>query len=140
MKYFLFLLFSLSSLSAYDTVDRYVDFINQIGRGENVLQSNVEEIFEPDCSKIFNGNLVAKDSESIVADLLAIYRNYGSWQIHVHEVLDAIDAYVIRISIESQTLGFNTAIVILRTNIEDKITEINEVFSPVPNEYEFVRY
>lgn len=119
---------------------RYIDFINRVGKGEVFPQRDEAAIvIASDCQKIFNGHLFAKNREDFVADLLSVHENHGSWQIVPVEVIKVpLDNIVIlRIIIESDNFGTNTAIVILRYNSNYLITEINEVFNQVKGSYDF---
>jgi len=147
MKNFIFLALAVFGVLSADvdantllnTTDQYILFVNRIASGENVRRGEASAILDPDCRKIFNGNLITTDSESFVMDLLSVYRNIGGWKVIPIEIIDATKDGVIvfRSMIETQNLGVYTAIVILRFNDEGLISEINEVFSFVENQYEF---
>lgn len=119
---------------------RYVDFINRIGKGDIFAQTDAAAlVIAPECKKIFNAHLFARNREDFIADLLSVYENHGCWKIIPIEVIRApLDNIVIlRLIIEAENLGTNTAIVILRYDVNYLITEINEVFSPVKGSYDF---
>ena len=122
------------------TSHRYIDFVNRIGRGEAFVQMDEALLlFAPGCKKVFNGQLLMENRESLVANLLSVYETYGSW---THIPIDIIgasasNAVILRTRIETEHLGINTAIIILRFDSSNLITEINEVFSPVKNHCDF---
>jgi len=119
---------------------KYVDFINRIGKGEIFAQMDeAATVIAPECKKIFNGHLFAKNREDFVTDLLSVYKNHGCWQIIPIEVVRAPsdNIVILRLLIETENFGTNTAIVILRYDSNYLITEINEVFSPVKGSYDF---
>lgn len=119
---------------------RYVNFINRIAKGENFSQfDEAVTLFAQDCRKVFNGQTVAKSRDEFVRDLLSVYANFGGWKMLPLEFIKAADnsCTVIRFLIETERLGTNTAIVILRYDENSLITEINEVFSPVKESYDF---
>ena len=96
---------------------RYVDFINRISVGEVFPQlDEAATLIAPDCKKIFNGHLFTKNREEFVADLLSVYENHGSWKIIPVDIIPApaSNIVVLRLIIETERFGTNTAIVILR--------------------------
>ncbi len=119
---------------------KFVDFINRIGNGEVFMQMDkAATLIAPECKKIFNGHLFTKNREEFVADLLSVHENYGCWTITPIEVIRAPSDHIVilRLLIEAENFGTNTAIVILRYDSNYLITEINEVFSPVKGSYDF---
>ncbi len=122
------------------TSHKFVDFINRIGKGEVFAQMDeAATIIAAECKKIFNGHLFTKNREDFVADLLSVYENHGCWKITPIEVIRAPsdNIVILRLIIEAENFGTNTAIVILRYDSNYLITEINEVFSQVKDSYDF---
>lgn len=119
---------------------KYVGFINRIGGGEVFTQMDeAATLIAPECKKIFNGHLFAKNREDFIADLLSVYANHGCWKIIPIEVIRAPldNTVILRLIIEAENFGTNTAIVILRYDSNYLITEINEVFNQVQGTYDF---
>ena len=123
-----------------NTSHRYIDFVNRIARGDTFDQMGESTfLLSSHCKKVFNGNLLMEDRESFVADLISVHQNYGGWKLVPLDIIDASadNAIVLRILIKAESFGTNTAIVILRFDENGLIAEINEVFSPVKDRYEF---
>lgn len=118
---------------------RYINFINNIGSGKDILGIEAPVLFSENCRKNFNGRWVANDRNSFVTDLMSVYQNYGSWELIPIDIIIAYEneKIILRINIESKSFGNNTAIVILGYNSEFLIEEILEVFSPIQNGYDF---
>lgn len=117
---------------------RYLDFINQISRGEEFSQcEKAATLLTTDCKKILNGQTLTKNREDFVSDLLTIYENKGGWSVYPADIIIASSSntVVLRLIIEMENFGTHTAIVILRYNSNYLITEINEVFSKVIGDY-----
>ncbi len=125
--------------SLLNTTNQYFIFVNRIGGGEVVELDEASTLFEPNCRKIFNGNLATSDRDDFVMDLLSVYNHFGSWKLIPVEIIDGSkdNVVVFRAIIDSKCLGIYTAIVILKFSKEGLISEINEVFSPVEDQYEF---
>lgn len=123
-----------------EKADRYVDFINEVSSGQatHPLEKS-KSLFAEDCRKVFNGHLFFKSREELVSDLVFLYKTKGGWNIHPVDTLVALDSrcVILRLKIALDKGGVYTAIKILRYNQDGLITEINEVFSPVQNEYDF---
>lgn len=114
--------------------NRYVAYINKISHGKVFSQHDeAATLFTSDCKKIFNGHLQSQTRVALVNDLLSVYSTYGGWKMIPLEIIQAPMAHcaIIRLLIETERLGTNTAIVILRFDTHLAISEINEVFSPV---------
>jgi hypothetical protein len=129
-----------NSAALLEVSHRYMDFINRIGKGETFAQMDeATTLFAPSCKKVFNGWLVAENREDLVTDLLAVYENHGSWKSIPIDIISAAadNTLILRIIIETERFGTNTAIVILRCDSDYLITEINEVFSQVHHQYNF---
>lgn len=129
-----------SSENLIKTTHQYLDFVNRIGRGESFPE--VKEgalLFAPDCKKTFNGHLFGESAEKLILDLVSVHENYGDWQNTPLEIIPVPEqsTVVLRMLIEGVNAGKNTAIAILRYDSNGLITEINEVFSPIIDAYDF---
>jgi hypothetical protein len=122
-----------------DRCSEYINFINRIGSGEDVVGDKAPILFENELKKNFNGHLVAENRDVFVADLLSVYTNYGSWKLVPLELIAVPEhnTVILRINIEAQNFGRNTAIVILHFDSNYLIKEIIEVFSPIQDSYQF---
>jgi hypothetical protein len=123
-----------------EATDRYLNFINQISKGEVFPQmKTAEEIISPNCKKILNGQLFTQNREDFVNDLISVYENQGAWKIYPAEIIidSSSNTVVLRIFIEMENFGTYTAIVILRYDSSYLITEINEVLNQVKGSYDF---
>ncbi len=118
---------------------RYINFINNIGSGEDNRGYEAPILFSQNCKKNFNGRWVAKDRDAFVSDLISVYKNYGRWKLISLDIITSHEnkSIILRINIEAKSFGNNTAIVILRYNSDHLIEEIIEVFSPVQDSYDF---
>lgn len=129
-----------SSARMIEVTRRYLDFINRISQGE-VFPQYEEGAFllAADCQKVFNGKLFTSSREDFIADLLEVNRNQGCWSVVPVEVMSAPQSRctILRLMIEMDNFGTFTAILILRFNSDDLISEINEVFNRAEGSYHF---
>lgn len=128
------------SAALQKATDRYLNFINQISKGEAFPQMDVAaEIISPNCKKILNGQLFTQNREDFVNDLLSVFENQGGWQVYPADtIINSLSkTVVLRLFIEMDNLGTYTAIVILRFDSSYLITEINEVLNLVKGTYGF---
>ncbi len=135
-----FLLQEETETRLQDVTCRYLDFINSIGGGEFFSHAEVAAtLLNQDCKKIFNGNLYTENRDDFVADLLSVNVNQGCWSVHAVDIIISAQkrASILRLIIKMETSEIFTAIVILRFNESDLITEINEVFNKIGNPYDF---
>lgn len=119
---------------------KYLEFINQLGRGEEFDQEKVAEtLLTTDCKKVLNGVLFTKSRKDFVADLINLYKNQGGWKVRPAEIIMASsnNTAILRLFIEMQKSGVYTTIVILRFDSNNLITEINEVLNEVKGAYDF---
>lgn len=123
-----------ASLALVQAANDYTKYINKISHGKIFSQhEEAATLFTSDCKKIFNGHLQTDTRVAFVNALLSVYNSYGGWKMIPLEIIPAAEARcaIIRFLIETERLGTNTAIVILRFDEALAISEINEVFSPV---------
>lgn len=121
-------------------VNRYVDFINRIGHGEEFLRHEVAAtLFSPECRKIFNGRSCIQERDAIISDLLLVHKNHGDWTISPADIIISAEdqTAVLRLFINIEKFGIFNAIVILRYDSQGLVTEINEVFNRVEGAYSF---
>lgn len=120
--------------------ERYLNFINKLGRGESFPQLELAaESLSPDCKKILNGQIFTRNREEFVWDLLSVYESQGAWQVCPKDIIidSSGNRVVLRLFIEMEKWGTYTAIVILRYDSNYLITEINEVLNQVKGSYDF---
>lgn len=129
----------IESESSLKLAHKYLSFINGIGSGEDRDGDHASQLFSEDCRKYFNGRWVALDRSSFIADLLFVYKKYGSWKLVPVEILpnSCLSRIILWINIEGQSFGKNAAIVILRYDSNNLVNEIIEVFSPIEDCYAF---
>lgn len=117
--------------------DKYVDFCNKIGKGQDFDPfAEGLSLFTPDLKKDFNGKVV-EGREQFIHDLLSVYKTYGSWTSTPVEVIHSENSVVIRTIIEAMAIPPHTAIVILHFNENTLINQIIEVCAPNQNTYNF---
>jgi hypothetical protein len=122
------------------TTRRYLDFINQLGRGEDFPQlETAASLLSTNCKKVLNGQLFTNSREEFVSDLLSLYDKQGGWKVSPADIIVASpsNTVVLRLFIEMNNSGTYTTIVILRYDSSQHITEINEVLNEVKGDYGF---
>ncbi len=128
------------SNSLLKATDRYLELIHQISQGKFLIDTGQSAaILAPDCRKIFNGKLYTQNREDFIADLLEVNRVQGCWHVVLADRILSAESrcVVLRLMIEMENVGAFTAIVILRFNEDNLISEINEVFNRVEGVYNF---
>jgi hypothetical protein len=136
MKPFLLLFMSCCGLFASNPSEEailkatylYIDFINHMGEG-SVDALERAAICAPECQKIFNGKLEARNRDEFVAELLSIKKNAGGWKVRPVDILVSGRTSVIRLILTIENTGIFTAMVILRWSPAHRVIEINEVFN-----------
>ena len=126
-------------MSPMQVSQKYIQLMNYMGKGGQVQMAEVALLLAPDCKKVFNASLIQTTREGIMNDLVSVFANYGGWK---HTLLESINASpsnvaVLRTVVETERIGTHTTIIILRFNQNNLITEINELFAPVKEGYNF---
>lgn len=123
-----------TSKALLESSHRYLDWINQISKGEVFPHADkAATLLVSDCKKVLNGQIFTQNREAFVSDLLSVYQKQGAWNVNPVDIIVATSSntVVLRLMIEMENDGTYTAIVILRYNSDLLITEINEVLSKV---------
>lgn len=123
-----------------EIVNRYLEFINRISKGEVFSYGDsAASILTDNCKKILNGKLFTKTRDDFISDLLQVNRTQGCWDVTPVDIISSPQnkCVTLRLMIDMKNLGAFTAIVILRFNSDYLISEINEVFNKVEDSYHF---
>lgn len=132
---------TIEELRMLTVTHRYLNFIEQISRGENFPYGAIAvSLLAPDCEKIFNGVPKLKGRDAFISDLLDVYKSQGSWDVDLVEPASPSQSrktVTMPLNIDMGKAGTFTAIVILSFNSDFLITRIYEVLTNIDGAYKF---